>query len=61
MSVKEMATLLGKTATYEVAGMGVHVQITDVKQAYGRLLVEIIPLAGENTTWVAFHSIYAIR
>ena len=61
MSVKEMATLLGKTATYDVNGMGVHVQITDAKQAYGRLLVEIIPLAGERTAWVALDSIHAIR
>lgn len=61
MTAKEMAQLIGKSATYTFhVGKGfvnVQMTITDAKQVFGRQMVELIPVAGSGAIWANLDNI----
>jgi len=52
MTTKELMQLIGQTATYRLNGLVFDVTITDSQIAYGKIRVEITPVAGSAFTWV---------
>lgn len=51
-ALKEIIELIGQTAVYDDHGLRFSVQITDAKQSYGQLRVQIVPIAGSGCRWV---------
>ncbi len=54
--------LIGKEAlwrppSYFPMEIGVRVEIWDVRESFGRVEVQIIPLAGEGETWVGLNQL----
>lgn len=53
-----MAALIGKRATFPVKGMDFYVRIINVKQAFGRVDVQITPVeGGGGSAWVSVESV----
>jgi hypothetical protein len=61
LSLKEAQAYLDKEAFYDVDQMTVFVTITDVRESWGRLQFEILPIRGEGTKWVNSESVHGIR
>jgi hypothetical protein len=57
MTVGQMATRIGQNAVLEVKGMRVFVEVTDVRQVWGKVQYQITPVVGEGSTWVDESSI----
>lgn len=57
MKATEIAKILGKKATWNVNNLSVIVQITDLKQAFGRTDAEITPVSGSGHTWVSLDNL----
>lgn len=53
MSIKDLAAILGKEAAYKVGGMEILVTVLDVRNAYGRIDYQIVPIKGCGTVWVS--------
>ncbi len=54
MTAKEAQALIGQTGSYRVGTIAFKVVVNDVKAAFGRIDVQIMPLngQGEGQTWV---------
>jgi hypothetical protein len=52
-TIKELASLIGTTGEYNVAAdLWMQVKVEDVRYTYGRLQLEVMPVAGRGTMWV---------
>lgn len=62
MTLKEMTELINKQGLLEVSeGFQVAVQVVDVKNNFGRVLVEVLPLRGQNTGWVLVDRVKGLK
>jgi hypothetical protein len=61
MTVKEMAELIGKPATYTFhvgkSFVSVDMNILDAKEVFGRQMVELAPVSGTGTIWANLDNI----
>lgn len=54
MTIADYMAYVNKTATLQdvLPGFDVTVRITDVRSAFGRIDVQVVPVAGNGATWV---------
>jgi hypothetical protein len=52
MTIKQLASLIGKQGLLRVESLHVRVEILDVKEAYGSTRVLITPVNGSGEQWV---------
>lgn len=50
--MKEHYALIGTTRALREKGYAVFVTVTDVKEAYGQLRLQVTPVSGIGTLWV---------
>lgn len=53
MSTRDLAQLIGCRAFYRIGALRVAVEILDVRNAYGRLDLHVVPVEGEGSAWVS--------
>jgi len=53
VSVLELAAIIGRLGLLRVDGLGVAVEIVNVRQAYGQVRYDVKPVAGTGTVTVA--------
>jgi hypothetical protein len=56
-TVKEMAQYLGRSGCYRVQGMEVAVEVTDARVTFGQVHLQIRPVSGTGSQWVARDSV----
>ena len=62
MAAREIVQLLDREATLTTAeGLRFQVTIVDARQAFGRLNVQVEPIAGEGTAWVSMDRVEVER
>ena len=62
MTGREMAKLIDQVGTIDVRGMGVDVQIIDVRDGgWGKTHYQVTPMAGSGPIWVDSETVYNIR
>jgi len=57
MSAKELTQYVGKLGGYRVGELRVNVRILDARVSFGRLDLEIAPIAGNGAQWVSADSV----
>ena len=52
ITAKDMIHAMNSEALYVTGGLSVDVRIVDVKQTYGRICYQIVPVQGMGEKWV---------
>jgi hypothetical protein len=52
MTTRQMAQAIGKHVGLKIESLIIPVEITDIKEAWGRLRFEVTPLQGSGSQWV---------
>lgn len=52
MTVKELASFIGKQGFLNIDNMQVKVTVMDVRQVFGRIDFQITPMDGNGNNWV---------
>lgn len=60
-TTKELIVNINKYADYDCNGLHIRVRITDVKQSFGNLRYQIIPVVGDGVVWIAYYKLTNIR
>lgn len=58
MSALSMSQFIGKIGTVNQGGLYVDVKVIDAKQAYGCMRLQVTPMAGIGTVWVAVERVH---
>jgi glycine/D-amino acid oxidase-like deaminating enzyme len=60
-TVKELAIYVGCTATLHLGELGVRVTVLDARKIWGRIDLQITPIAGNGQNWVSLASVSDLR
>jgi len=58
--LKQYQALLGKTYSYHINGIQVHVVAVDVRVVWGRTHFKVVPQEGTGSTWVDSESLITL-
>lgn len=57
----ELGTVIGKTGTYRLDGIGVWVKVLDTRERFGEVDYLICPVAGDGQRWVVSYKVRDVR
>jgi hypothetical protein len=61
MTVLQMSQLVGKQITVDLEGLAVSCKVKDVKTAYGKYRLLVVPVSGSGEKWIETSRVKGIQ